>query len=104
MSSDRLTEILNYVSAISRDIGIFRAEVNAFRAEVNTRLDQLEARVQSLEARMQGVEGEVRGLRADVRTLTNQLNRFGARVLDIRADIDELQDRVTAVEEKLNAS
>jgi chromosome segregation ATPase len=97
MSSDRLTEILNYVSAISRDIGIFRAEVNA-------RLDQLEARVQSLEARMQGVEGEVRGLRADVRTLTNQLNRFGARVLDIRADVDELQDRVTVLEEKLNAS
>ncbi|MFL6211227.1 MAG: hypothetical protein ACJ74W_20425 [Pyrinomonadaceae bacterium] len=104
MSSDRLTEILNYVSAISRDIGIFRAEVN-------TRLDQLEARVESLETRMQSLEtkvqdlaGEIQGLRTDVRTLSARLDRLGARVLEGLADQHELEDRIAALEEKLSAS
>ena len=42
MSSDRLTEILNYVSAISRDIGAFRAEVKT---------QWLESRVGALEGK-----------------------------------------------------
>ena len=71
MSSDRTTEILNYLSAISHDIG-------TFRAEVNTRFEQLEARVQTL-------AGEVRGLRDEMRSFSKQLNRYGAGVLDFRA-------------------
>src|SRR2546421_7503403 len=103
MSSDRTTEILNYLSAISRDIGAFRAEVNARLERLEARVEQLEARVGQLEGRMQGLEGEGRGLRADVRALTIRLDRFEPRVLDGRADQHELEDRVIALEEKLKA-
>ena len=42
MSRDRLTEILNCLSAMSRDI-------KAFRAEVNSRFDSLETGMENLE-------------------------------------------------------
>ena len=79
MSSDRLTEILNFLSAISRDIG-------AFRTETNARLDRLEA--------------DVSALRADVRALTIRFDRDHAVVFETRADVRELEDRVGALEGK----
>lgn len=62
MSTDRLTEILNFLSAISRDIG-------AFRAETNARLDSLEARVGRLET-------DMRELRVEVRAIGTRLDRL----------------------------
>jgi septal ring factor EnvC (AmiA/AmiB activator) len=82
MSTDRLTEVLNYLSAISRDIGEFRAEVNA-------RFDGLETRVGRLET-------EVRGI-------LTRFDRLESRVLEIRADTRDLDDRVSALEGKPHA-
>lgn len=79
MSADRTTEILNYLSAISRDVGELRAEVNARFSEVNTRLERIER-----ELRQHG----------------RRLDRIEALVLTTRADIDELQERVDALEGK----
>jgi hypothetical protein len=79
MSSDRLTEILNFLSAISRDIG-------AFRTETSARLDRLEA--------------DMSALRTDVRALTIRFDRDHAVVFDTRADVRELEDRVAALEGK----
>ena len=79
MSTDRLTEILNFLSAISRDIG-------AFRAETNARVDRLEA--------------DMSGLRGDVRALTIRFDRDHAVVFETRADVRELEDRVAALEGK----
>jgi predicted nucleic acid-binding Zn-ribbon protein len=48
MSTDRTTEMLNYLSAISRDVGELRTEVRELRNEVRaitSRLDRLEARI-----------------------------------------------------------
>ena len=86
MSSDRLTEILNFLSAISRDIG-------AFRNETNARLDKVEAR-------LDGLEADMSGLRGDVRALTIRFDRDHAVVFDTRADVRELEDRAVAVEGK----
>ena len=86
MSSDRLTEILNFLSAISRDIGAFRTDMNAFRAETNARLDRLEA--------------DMSALRGDVRALTIRFDRDHAVVFETRADVRELEDRVAALEGK----
>lgn len=72
MSTDRTTEILNYLSAISRDIGNMRTEFN----------DRL-MRVES-----------------DVRTILTRLDRIESRVLDVRADGRELEDRVRMLESK----
>ena len=79
MSTDRTTEILNYLSAISREVGELRAEVNARFSEVNTRLERIER-----ELRQHG----------------RRLDRIEALVLTTRADIDELQERVDALEGK----
>ena len=79
MSSDRLTEILNFLSAISRDIG-------AFRTETNARLDRLEA--------------DMSALRGDVRALTIRFDRDHAVVFETRADVRELEDRVGVLEGK----
>jgi predicted nuclease with TOPRIM domain len=79
MSSDRTTEILNYLSAISREMGEFRAEVNVRFSEVNARLDRIER---------------------ELRVLTRRLDRVEGAVLKIGADVDELDERVEALEGK----
>lgn len=59
MSTDRTTEMLNYLSAISREVGEMRTEVNG-------RLDRIER-----EQRLQGqwldrIEGMLLTMRADL--------------------------------------
>jgi hypothetical protein len=56
MSTDRTTEILNYLSAISRDVGELSTEMNSLRADMNARFDRLEAEVTRIgrEQRLQG--------------------------------------------------
>jgi hypothetical protein len=72
MSTDRTTEILNYLSAISREVGEMRTEING-------RLERIER-----EQRLQG----------------QRLDRIEGMLLMMRADVGELQDRVTALESK----
>jgi predicted nuclease with TOPRIM domain len=79
MSTDRTTEILNYLSAISREVGELRTEMNARFSEVNTRLERIER-----ELRQHG----------------RRLDRIESLVLTTRADIDELQERVDVLEGK----
>ena len=79
MSTDRLTEILNYLSAISREIGEFRAEVNARFSGVEARLERVER-----ELRLQG----------------RRLDRIEGLVLTTRSEVAELEDRVNALESK----
>jgi septation ring formation regulator EzrA len=86
MSTDRTTEILNYLSAISREVGELRTDMNARFSEVNTRLERLEAEVTRIgrEQRLQG----------------RRLDRIESLLLTTRADIDELQERVDTLEGK----
>jgi septal ring factor EnvC (AmiA/AmiB activator) len=82
MSTDRTAEMLNYLSAISRDVGELRKEMGELRQEVekiNTRLDRIER---------------------EMRQHTKRLDRIEAMTLTGRADIEDLQDRMDAVEEK----
>jgi chromosome segregation ATPase len=82
MSTDRTAEMLNYLSAISRDVGELRKEMGELRQEVakiNARLDRIER-----ELRQQG----------------KRLDRIEAMTLTARADVEDLQDRVDALEEK----
>jgi len=100
MSTDRLTEILNFLSAISRDIGAFRTETNSRLDKIEARLDSLEARGGRVETRLDGLEADMSALRADVRALTIRFDRDHAVVFDTRADVRELEDRVAALEVK----
>jgi chromosome segregation ATPase len=79
MSTDRTTEILNYLSAISREVGELRTEINSVRVEMNARLERIER-----ELRQHG----------------RRLDRIESLVLTTRADIDELQERVETLEGK----
>ena len=84
MSADRTTEILNYLSAISREVSELLTEMNARFSEVNVRLDRIETEITRIgrEQRLQG----------------RRLDRIEALMLTTRADVDELQDRVDALE------
>jgi uncharacterized coiled-coil protein SlyX len=64
--------MLNYLSAISREIGEMRQEING-------RLERIER-----EQRLQG----------------QRLDRIEGMLLTMRADVGELQDRVAALESK----
>ena len=79
MSTDRNTEVLNYLSAISREVGEFRQETNA-------RLDR--------------IEGQLDKAGNEQRETWKLLNRVAGALLIFRSDIDEVQDRVTALERK----
>jgi phage host-nuclease inhibitor protein Gam len=67
MSSDRLTEILNYLSAISREVG-------NLRTEMNTRFDQLEADTRA------GFEA----VRTDIRLLKRQFEVMTQDLMEVR--------------------
>jgi hypothetical protein len=83
MSTDRLTEILNYVTAISREVGEFRQEFHHFRDETNARLDKIEGRLDKVEQRLDKAEREQR-------QMSQLLRRVGGTLLTFRADIDEI--------------
>ncbi|HEY0097543.1 MAG TPA: hypothetical protein VGB76_01205 [Pyrinomonadaceae bacterium] len=89
MSTDRTTEILNYLSAISRDVGELRTEVHSLR-------DEMSARFSEVNTRMDRIETEVTRLGREQRLL----NRIGSVMLETRADIEELQERVDVLEGK----
>ncbi len=90
MSTDRLTEILNYVSAISREIG-------ALRTETKARFDQLDARIDHLDAEMRANFETVRG---DIRHLSRKVELMNQDLLDLRADQRDLEVRMDALESK----
>ena len=93
MSSDRTTEILNYLSAISREVGELRTEMNARFSEMNVRLSDLTTRLERIET-------EVVRIGREQRLQGRRLDRIESLVLTTRADIDELQDRMEVLEEK----
>ena len=75
MSTDRTTEMLNYLSAISRDVGELRESV--------ARLEQTLAQVQ----------GDVKEIKLEMRVLREDVRR-------VRLDHEELVDRITVLESK----
>jgi chromosome segregation ATPase len=89
MSTDRLTEILNYLSAMSRDMG-------EFRQEVRDRLDKIEARLDAVEARLDGMETRLGGLEKRFDYFEMQVR---SRFDDISADIRRLNHKFANVEE-----
>jgi len=86
MSTDRFTEILNYLSAISRDVGELRQEFRQFRDETNARFEKVEERLETM--------------RREQRQMAQVLNRVVGSLYIFGSDIEELQDRVTALEGK----
>ncbi len=48
MSKDRTTEMLNYLSAISREVGEMRAEINARFEGINVRLEKVETGIKEI--------------------------------------------------------
>jgi septal ring factor EnvC (AmiA/AmiB activator) len=114
MSTDRFAEILNYLSAMSRDFGEFRQEFRQFREETNARferieqrldrieqrLDEMEARLDKIEPRLEKMEPQLGKVGHEQRQMSQLLNRVVGSLFTFRADIDELQDRATVLEGK----
>ena len=94
MSADRFTEILNYLSAMSRDIGEFRSETKVrFDAlemrmgKLETRMDSLETRMDSLEARMDSLEIRMNSLETRMDSLETRMGGLEAEVRSVREDM-----------------
>jgi predicted nuclease with TOPRIM domain len=96
MSTDRTTEILNYLSAISREVGELRTDVKDLRTEVGELRTEMNARFAEVNTRLDRVETEVSRLGREQRLF----NRIGSTMLETRADIEELHERVDALEGK----
>ena len=96
MSTDRTTEILNYLSAISRDVGELRTGLNSVRTEVSALRTEMKAGFVEVNTRLDRVETEVARLGREQRLF----NRIGASILETRSDVEELQERVDALEGK----
>ena len=78
--------MLNYLSAISREVGEFRQETNARLDKVEQRLDR--------------IEGQLDKAGNEQRETWKLLNRVAGALPIFRSDIDEVQGRVTALERK----
>ncbi|HZI20539.1 MAG TPA: hypothetical protein VEY09_18365 [Pyrinomonadaceae bacterium] len=108
MSTDRTAEILNYLSAMSRDIGEFRQETKARFDKIEARLDEIEARLDKIEARLDALESEMKevkeglaGVKTEVHLLTRKLNAVILEAADTRARVTFVEDRVEALEAKV---
>jgi hypothetical protein len=86
MSTDRTAEMLNYLSAISREVGEFRAETNARLTEVNARFTEMGTKFDRIER--------------ELRQHTKRPDRIEGMALASRADVEDLQDRADALEGK----
>ena len=93
MSADRFPEILNYLSAMSRDVGEFRQEFRQFRDETNARFEKMELRFGKIEEQLETLRGEQR-------QTVRLISRVMGALQIFRSDVDELDDRVTALERK----
>ena len=104
MSTDRTTEILNYLSAMSREIGEFRADTKRQFAEVNSRLDSLDARVGNLDTRVGSLETEVRTgfekVHTDMRMMKHKFDEFAVDMMDLRGRQRDLEKRTEVLEKK----
>ncbi|HEV3467957.1 MAG TPA: hypothetical protein VG148_01440 [Pyrinomonadaceae bacterium] len=115
MTEDRSKEILNYLSAIVREVG-------DLRQETKTRLDTLElsvkvlvsdvgdlrrhsevldARVERFDARMERFEGALDDMRRSVRLLNHKFGFVSEEIAELRADDRDLRKRIEAVEKKV---
>ncbi len=104
MSTDRTTEILNYLSAISREVGALRTEMKNRFDEVNGRFEEVESRLDKAESRFDRLEAEMRAgfaaVRADVRHLADKVDVMNQDLLDLRANQRGLEKRMDALERK----
>ncbi len=85
MSTDRTAEILNYASAISRDVGALRESVK--------KLDALPGAVARLDERGTQMQGDIKEIKRDLRLLRDDIHR-------IRLEHEELVERVEVLESK----
>ena len=97
MSTDRATEMLSYLSAISRDIGELRTEAQTQIVELRKGVDKanaeiIEARLDLLPIRTEllNLRSEIREVHTNVRAITNRLDRLEAHILNIPAGVSEL--------------
>ncbi|HVF51747.1 MAG TPA: hypothetical protein VNA19_16805 [Pyrinomonadaceae bacterium] len=114
MSTDRTTEILNYLSAISREVGDMRTEikelrtevnelrteVNELRVEMNTRFEQVDARFAEVNAQFGEVNERLERVEKEQRVQGRRLTRIEGLLTTTRADIEDLQERVETLEGK----
>ncbi len=98
MSTDRLTEILNYLSAMSRDVGEFRQETRARFDGLETRIEQVEIRIEKLETEMRAGFEQVR---TDIRQPKRKIEILTEDSMELCVDGRDLRKRMEAVETKL---
>ena len=91
MSTDRFTEILNYLSAMSREIG-------TFRTETNRRLDQLESRMVQLETQVDTGFEEVN---RRIRLLHHKFEYVHEDLMEVKVENRDLRKRVEVIEKKV---
>jgi predicted nuclease with TOPRIM domain len=118
MSTDRTTEILNYLSAISREVGALRTEMQNRFEEVNGRFDEVNGRFEEVNGRFEKVDsrfGEVnsrfdrleaemregfKAVRTDIRLLQRQFDVMAQDLIILRRDHRDHEVRLVALEPK----
>jgi len=122
MSTDRTTEILNYLTAITRDIGEFRAETKsrfdgletrvgalerhfdvlaAHVEKLDARMERFDARMERFDARMERFEIGLDDVRRSVRQLHHKFEGNSEEMMDLRSDSRDLRKRVEIIEKKV---
>jgi hypothetical protein len=91
MNEDRSKEILNYISAMARDMG-------EFRAETQTRLEKLDTRIGGLEAEARAGFEDVR---KDLRRLRYSFEHVAEVTTELKIENRDLRKRVEVLEKKV---
>ena len=98
MSDEDVNELKQYISVMIREIGEMRKDFEARFEKLEGRIGGLEERMGGLEASMNEVKNDMREMKREFRAMTRRFDRLEARVLNATVDVDEIQDRVAALE------
>lgn len=106
MHEDRSKEILNYLTAMTRDIGEFRAETKArferLETETKVRFERLETETKThferLETEMRAGFAEAR---KDVRRLHHKFEVVVEKLTELKIEGRDLRKRVEVIEAKI---
>lgn len=102
MSTDRLTEILNYLSAMSRDMGEFRQEVKTRLDRVETRLDGVEKRLDGVEKRLDAIDTRLDAVETRLDAIETRLDAVEKRLDGMETRLDGMETRLSGVEKRFD--
>ncbi len=104
MSADQWAEMQNYMSAMIREIGEFRAEARNQQEETRAEVRELRTQVEAIQTEVRELRTQVEATQAEVRELRTQVEATQAEVRELSKRVDAMQAEVRKLSKRVDAT